>query len=60
MHSAGTAATVTDDRSKGAELRDLEAETRHRINMLVARTKAWRNGSIQVLEPDSGIEAAAS
>lgn len=41
--------------------RDLEAETAHRINMLVARTRTWRNGSVRPSsDPATGVEVAAS
>ena len=41
--------------------RDLEAETAHRINMLVARTRTWRNGSVRTSpDPAVGVEVAAS
>jgi hypothetical protein len=52
---------MREDRANDREPLDLEAETRRRIDMLVARTKAWRNGSFQTpAEPHPGIEAAAS
>ncbi len=45
---------VRDDRVTAVEPRDLEAETARLINMLVARTKAWRNGSMQgVVKPEA-------
>jgi hypothetical protein len=54
-------AAVREDRSNSVEHRDLEAETAHRINLLVARTKAWRNGSIHSpIESDRGPEVAVS
>jgi hypothetical protein len=61
MRDVARVAAVRDDRSRTAEPLDLEAETRHRINMLVARTNAWRSGSIQApADAEPAIEAAAS
>ena len=52
---------VREDRSDHREHRDLEAETAHRINMLVARSNAWRNGSLRSsVETDPDVEVAAS
>ena len=39
--------------------RDLEAETAHRINQLVARTRTWRNGSLRSND-NATVEVAAS
>lgn len=46
--------------SAHTEVRDLEAETAHRINMLVARTRTWRNGSVRSTPADPNVEVAVS
>jgi hypothetical protein len=53
-------ATVREELAKPHDLRDLEAETARRIDQLVARSNAWRNGSIHSSTSAEGVEAAAS
>jgi hypothetical protein len=51
---------VREDRPTGVESLDLEAETARRIDLLVARTKQWRSGSIQgSARVEPAIEAAS-
>jgi len=53
-------AAVRQELAQAHEHRDLEAETAHRINQLVARMNAWRNGNIRTSGPTDGVEIAAS
>ena len=51
---------VRKELAQAHEHHDLEAETAHRINQLVARMNAWRNGSVHSSSATDGVEVAAS
>ena len=60
MRELRAVSDVKDGKAAPSEHRDLEAETAHRIRLLVARSKQWRTGSVSALAEDAGVEVAAS
>jgi hypothetical protein len=47
-------------RRRKVDDRDLEAETAHRIRVLVARANLWRNGTAPAAAEAVPVESAAS
>lgn len=60
MRELRAVSDMKDVKAASSDARDLEAETAHRIQLLVARTKQWRKGSIQSAVEDPVAEVAAS